>query len=337
LIAGVVALVVANLAFLVGMRKKFRDGNTYVLIGATFAFVALDYAANASPHYQFGTYYGANKKMESAAVDSGFRDAALARQSNNVLLVMVEALGMLTDPAKQAILMQSFADAELLKRYNVKFGSTTYYGSTTAGEMRELCNSRESFQVMKNDNDIVCLPELMRDRGYRTVSMHNFTGIFFDRPEWYPNVGLDKSIFAKNLGGLGLRQCGVAFRGACDVELVPLVAEHLRDTSKPNFFYWLTLSTHTPIAPREGTPRLDCEEDGGAIGHREVCYMVEMWIDLFESIARMTADIPPTEILIVGDHAPPLWSKVGRAQFQPGKVPWIRLTPRGNLIANQAN
>jgi hypothetical protein len=60
----------------------------------------------------------------------------------------------------------------------------------------------------------------------------------------------------------------------------------------------------------------------------EVCYMTEMWLDVFQGIAAMTADIPPTEILIVGDHAPPLWSKAGRQLFTPGQVTWVRLTPR---------
>src|SRR5262249_23461628 len=81
-------------------------------------------------------------------------------------------------------------------------------------------------------------------------------------------------------------------------------------------------------APREGTPRFGCENGGGRIGHAEVCYMTEMWVDLWESIIRMTAEIPATEILIVGDHAPPLWSKAGRHLFAPGQVPGVRLPPR---------
>jgi hypothetical protein len=60
----------------------------------------------------------------------------------------------------------------------------------------------------------------------------------------------------------------------------------------------------------------------------EVCYMSEMWSDVMSSLVRLTADIPPTDILIVGDHAPPLWSKAARHLFTPGKVTWVRLTPR---------
>ena len=51
-------------------------------------------------------------------------------------------------------------------------------------------------------------------------------------------------------------------------------------------------------------------------------------MDLFDSIARAVADLPPMEILVVGDHAPPLWSKVGRNLFTPGQVTWVRLAPK---------
>jgi hypothetical protein len=99
----------------------------------------------------------------------------------------------------------------------------------------------------------------------------------------------------------------------------------------------MTLSTHVPIAPHEGTPRFDCGQNRGAIGHVDVCYMTEMWFDLLQSLARLTADIPPTEILMVGDHAPPLWSKAGRELFTPGKVTWVRLTPRPSAVVAAPN
>jgi hypothetical protein len=44
----------------------------------------------------------------------------------------------------------------------------------------------------------------------------------------------------------------------------------------------------------------------------------------------------PAEILIVGDHAPPMWSKRGRAQFDAGQVAWYRLIPRESAVASGA-
>jgi hypothetical protein len=47
-------------------------------------------------------------------------------------------------------------------------------------------------------------------------------------------------------------------------------------------------------------------------------------------VAKIAHDpaVGPADILVVGDHAPPLWSKRGRAEFAPGQVAWYRLQPR---------
>jgi phosphoglycerol transferase MdoB-like AlkP superfamily enzyme len=326
LVVGAVALLAANLAALKLVRERLRQGNVLVLTGATLIFAATDLFANTSLHYQFGAIYGANKPMESAVETSGFREAALSNGGRHVLLVMVEALGQFADPDHSAILLQPFRDPSLLERYAVTTGATTYYGSTTAAEMRELCNTREPYQALFEGESFDCLPARMAARGYQTAAIHGYTARFFDRHSWYPTIGFEKRTFGENLAGILPRRCGGPFRGICDVDIIPVIGQQLREAARPTFAYWLTLQTHVPIAPREGTPRLGCES-GGIMGHVEVCYMTEIWLDVLQAIAKLTADIPPTEILIVGDHAPPLWSKVGRNLFTPGKVPWIRLKP----------
>ena len=296
------------------------------------AVAAADLFTNTSAHYDYGRFFAAGKPMESAATTSGFRQAALSADRRNVLLIVVESLGHLADPAGQSVLMSPLNDPELIKRYDVRTGSTTYYGSTTAAEMRELCNTREPYQSLLDGHRLICLPELMAARGYRTISLHNFGRRFFDREHWYPKIGFHQMIFGEDLAGSVKRSCGGPFRGPCDADMIPIIASELRQTDKPAFFYWMTLSTHVPIAPHEGTPRLNCQHDGGSIGQEEVCYMTEMWIDLLQAVITMAARLPPTEILLVGDHAPPLWSKQGRHLFTPGQVSWVRLTPRGGVL-----
>ena len=328
LTAGLATLVAANITVLVRKRDLLQRGNPAVMMGCAMAFLVADFLTNTSAHYQFGTLYSAGKPMESAAETSGFRRTALAANGRHLLLVVVEALGQFADPGRQALLLQPFADPDLNKRYRVTTGSTTYYGSTTAAEMRELCDTREPYETLLEGKELVCLPAQMAARGYQTVSMHNFVSAFFGRSQWYPKLGFEKRLFASDLSASVHRLCGGPFRGPCDVDVVPFIGRELREARKPTLFYWMTLSTHVPIAPREGTPRFGCENGGGRIGHTEVCYMTEMWVDLWESIVRLTAEIPATEILLVGDHAPPLWSKAGRQLFTPGQVTWVRLTPR---------
>lgn len=335
--ASLIVLLGANIAFLTLKRDALRRGNASLLMGVAALFAIADFVANTSPHYQFGTLFGAGKPVDSAVDTSGFRTVLSSSKPQRVLLVVVEALGHFADPQKQALLLQSLRAPALLEHYIVSSGTTTYYGSTTAAEMRELCDTREPYQALIDGKAITCLPAQMAARGYRTVGIHNFTGAFFEREQWYPKLGFQERIFGEALEGRTQRRCGGPFRGVCDQDVIPVIAETLQDARQPTFVYWMTLSTHVPIAPHEGTPRFDCGQNRGAIGHVDVCYMTEMWFDLLQSLARLTADIPPTEILMVGDHAPPLWSKAGRELFTPGKVTWVRLTPRPSAVVAAPN
>jgi hypothetical protein len=327
LTAGLGFMVGVNTIVLIRHQARLAQGSAVILMGLALGLAACDVALNTSLHYQFGTLYAAGRPIEAAAAESGFRAAATGTD-RHVLLVMVEALGRFADPQRQAIMLQPLNDPELRKRYEVRVGATTYYGSTTAGEMRELCHTREPYSNFLTDKGPQCLPAIMAARGFRTVGMHNFSARFFEREQWYRNIGFQTSIFGEALAGQTPRLCGGAFKGPCDVDVVPLIGRELRDARRPTFLYWLTLSTHVPVRFGQGSNRLGCDRGGGALGTQEVCHMTEMWVDLLQALVALTSSIPPTEILIVGDHAPPLWSKSGRGFFEPGKVTWIRLVPR---------
>jgi hypothetical protein len=325
--AGLTAMLAVNVLVLIRFNARLRQGNTIVLMGAALVLAAGDFASNTSLHYQFGTLYSAGKPIDAAVKTSGFLDTATTTR-RNVLLVMVEALGEFADPQQQAVLLAPLRAPELLARYDVKIGGSTYYGSTTAGEMRELCQSREPYQTLIEHKGRGCLPDAMAARGFATIGMHNFTSRFFDRDKWYPNLGFQRRIFGEELVGQVPKLCGGAFSGPCDTDVVPLIGRELRAASKPTFLYWLTLSTHVPVQTGQATKRLGCDSKLATIPQYQVCSMAEMWIDLIKALADLTADIPPTEILIVGDHAPPIWSKAGRQLFEPGRVTWIRLSPK---------
>jgi hypothetical protein len=333
MIAGLTLLLGVNIGVLTMKRDMLARGSAGAMMGFAALFASADFFTNTSAHYQFGTLYAKGKPMDTAADASGFRNTVLGGNGRNALMVMVEALGEFADPWRQSILLQPFQNSDLAKRYDVTTGTSTYYGSTTAAEMRELCSTRESYETVLQGATYTCLPHEMEQRGYKTVSLHNFTSNFFQRKDWYPRLGFETQFFRENLAGYLKRQCGGPFRGPCDVDVVPFIGKQLKEAKSPTFFYWMTLSTHVPIAQNEGTPRLNCTRGGGPIGQAEVCSMTEMWMDVFEEVAKMTADLPPTDILLVGDHAPPLWSKAGRRLFAPGKVTWVRLTPKAPRVA----
>ena len=119
--------------------------------------------------------------------------------------------------------------------------------------------------------------------------------------------------------------------------VIAKAAQNLAPPGKPRFIYWLTLNTHIPVAPGDAHTDFHCE--GERIrSNSTVCRMAELWHDFFASLSQLALDprVGPADILVVGDHAPPLWSKRGRNMFAPGKVAWYRLSPRTDVSTRVA-
>ena len=336
LIGAVLVMTLASLACL-SQQNMLARGNAFLLFVLALVFGTLDYVTNVSPHYQFGSMLGRGKPVESAAEVSGFNAAAGAR-GNNVVVVIVESFGYLLEPAARQRIVAPIYDPTVTKDYVVTAGHTVYYGSTTSAEMRELCNTRTFYVDYVREHASSCLPILLGRRGYTSIAVHGFSGGMFEREEWYPKIGFDKVVFGNDLVKETNRLCGSAFVGACDADLAPVIVAASRkaaEAGKPRFIYWLTLNSHVPVAPGEALTDFQCGRDGNGFGRPTVCRMAELWHDVFNVVARIARDptIGPADILVVGDHAPPLWSKRGRAQFAPGQVAWYRLQPRQDVLA----
>jgi hypothetical protein len=336
LVVTVSATTLATLACL-SRRSMLVRGNAFALFVAALAFGAVDYFSNVSQHYAFGSVFGRNTPVQSASEVSGF-NAAAGAHGNNVVVVMVESLGYLVDQAARERIGAPLYDQSVTKDYVVTEGHTVYYGSTTSGEMRELCNTRTFYTDYVQEHGSSCLPNLLKSRGYASIALHAFSGGMFERENWYPEIGFDKELFGEDLLKTTHRACGGAFQGACDADLAPVIAvesQHAAENGKPRFIYWLTLNTHIPVAPGQALTDFDCAQDGNGYGTVKVCRMAELWHDVFNVVAKIARDpaVGPADILVVGDHSPPLWSKRGRAQFEPGQVAWYRLRPRRSKVA----
>ncbi len=337
---GIVLTSALVLWLLVSRHVRLRRARLLPALIVTLAVVAVDYAFNTSHHYRFGSALAASQPFDSATRASGFEAAALGPAKSNLLIVIVEGMGQFADAGHQAILTKPFNSPALLQRYRVTRGETAYFGSTTAAEMRELCATRDPYATkLESATDTSgvqsdCMPAQLARRGYRTVGVHGFTGDMFDRTTWWPRIGLQKPVFGEELAP-PLPVCGAVFKGACDTAIADRVGEWLGGPPGSRFVYWLTLNTHIPVIPGEHSGQIACE-DGGPFGVETVCHMVAMWRDVFDRVIDLALDpaLGPTEILVVGDHAPPLWSRRDRALFEPGKVSWIRLAVKDRPVAS---
>lgn len=328
--AGLAASAVASVTLLVRFQADLRRANLAVPAAAVLLLVGIDFWITRIPNYDRSLVGPETSAVESAAERSGFRQAAIGLARPDAMVVVVEALGYFNEERLRQILLEPFESRAIQSAYTVTHGSVPFHGSTTAGELRELCGSRERFDTLTPAIAADCLPMRLREQGRDSYAFHGFNSHMFHRTDWYPLIGFRQAAFGEDLGRNIGERCGSVFIGPCDTNIAARLPDLAGEPGSGRLIYWLTLNTHVPVRPGEGTPRFGCARDGGAFGHRTVCSMAEMWADVMDAVARLALDprMAPSEILIVGDHAPPLWSRRGRNLFHSDVVPWIRLSPR---------
>lgn len=335
---GLILLLTAGLGLVLVRRPMDFTGNVGMLgAGAGIALIACsDYAISYDLRGHYKQEAPSDAHFESGGANSGWAGAADGR--HHQLLVMVESLGLPSgDPELRRRLFASFLSPEVRRRYTVTTGTSLFYNSTTAGEIRELCGRWGDYYELVNRRDDTCLPARLRQRGYDTVAWHSFRGDLFDRKLWYPNIGFNRMVFADKLVPQGTGLCGGVFPGACDRRVPPLIGKALTQATKPTFFYWLTVNSHLPVPSGENLDVDGCARLSPRLAREMpmVCRQLAVWQSIDRALAKtiMADDFPATDILIVGDHMPPYFDRAMRTQFDSRHVPWIRLTPRVQTAA----
>lgn len=314
--------------------SNFTDWRTTLLALCVVASAALAdaYVANDLPgHYK--RFPSEDAPFSSALTTSAFLPTEVG-PPRHLLLVMVESLGLPTENAElQRLIFARYNDPAVRSRFDVSTGVTTYYGSTTAGEIRELCGRWGEYHDLVDRRDANCVPARLARQGFETSAYHSFAGEFFERNRWYRNIGFDNQFFRSDLIKGGAKECGGVFEGACDRDVPRQLAQRLKFADRPQFIYWLTVNTHLPVPERNNLGTEDCARISPklAVEFPMICRQVAIWDAIDRAIAKeaIAADFPPTDILIVGDHIPPYLHRKSRAQFAPDMVPWLLLKWRG--------
>ena len=251
----------------------------------------------------------------------------------NIVLVLVESWGLDKDPGIRNSLVQPYYQKEVQAKYTVLQGTVPFYGSTLAGEARELCGNRVGFHIVKaSQQDLKnCLPDRLAALGYDTIAAHGMKGGMFQRADWYPRIGFHELWFKDSFDKLGLPVCDGAFEGTCDAAIAGWIQGQLAtEGEKPKFLDWLTLNSHLPLPNKISWPySASCSLNPILAQQKSLCVWYNLILNVHSSVARLAASPlgRPTVFIVVGDHAPPFVSATTHAQF-PGKlVPYILLIP----------
>jgi hypothetical protein len=295
-----------------------------------FALVGTDYEATAATRGSYRAAPAPGALYTSATVQAGVDRPRPDRR--HVVVIVVEALGVPADPAGKAIFAADWDRPSWRARYDVAQGKVPFYGSTTNGELRELCNkwgNYADFDFARTE----CLPKRYLRAGYQTIAYHGFAKLMFDRDRWFPKMGLQHLSFGEELLDRGLSICPGVFPGACDTDIAPLIGNRLKQAATPQFVYWMTLNSHLPVLKSEGLGTTNCTlgSRDWADAHPQVCRLFLVHHRLANAIDAlvMDKDLPPTDFVIVGDHVPPFFDRTSRSLFDNANVPWIALHYRG--------
>jgi hypothetical protein len=325
-----VTLILTLASAILVSRRPLNFASTrslFIAVVAVGLMALLDFTISYSSRgtYQHDAPKGAN--FQSAATLSQFEKRADGRR--HLLLVVVEAMGAPREPLIANRLFARFNDPAFLARYETVQGETRYFGTTTNAEVRELCGHWGNYFPLLDKPEPACLPARLAKLGYRTTAMHAFRPSFFQRESWYPNIGFQHLMFEDALVAQGAAACAGVFEGACDRDVPAIIVRLLKTAKSPQFVYWLTLNSHIPVPSDKTLHTANCAAFAPELAQKRpmACRMLMLWDESFGALAReMTKpDFPQTDVLIVGDHMPPFFSRKQRSAFDNNKVPWILL------------
>ena len=304
-------------------RGRLKQASLIPTLIAVNALILLDYAMN---NYNPGV----PATFESALQQADLTSDRIIENDRNVLLVLVEGMGAYADPGERALLEDKLR-AAAGHRFKLKHGVNAHYGSTTGAMSRELCGRWGTFTDYLEDKKYDCLPARLVEGGFSTISYDGFNGELLSLREWYPHIGIQTSNFRDDLERMfpddTARHCGSVLQGLCDEDVGRLVHRELAGAGeRRKFVYWLTLDSHLPYVPVKNGP-LACGTSAASIADRIPCDLTEIWMGVFDTVASIAADpnMPPLDIMVVGDHNTPMWSRSAVRHFRPGLIDWYKL------------
>ena len=247
--------------------------------------------------------------------------------NKKLLLIVVESWGQ---PLNNTIQEEVIKKLKAQKDRFVFFeqGSFPFRGFTVEGELRELCQLHPStvdlYQI--NTGFQNCLPNILKKQGYKTQSIHGGNSQMYAMQSWYPKAGFQQRFFKDDLN---IPAHCIAFDGICDWDILPFIKQSFAKNEKI-FNYWLTLTAHHSYFTHDiHNTRFKCSKYNIS-KNSDACHNLMLHAQFFDYIAELveSKEMQNVEVIIVGDHPPPLFKAEEIAVYKTkempdGKVSWL--------------
>ncbi|MDF7676289.1 sulfatase-like hydrolase/transferase [Neisseriaceae bacterium ESL0693] len=259
----------------------------------------------------------------ASASDALFQPGAIDQQ-HKVLLIVNESWGMPHDQDIQDDVLASLLNSAHVS--DIQQGSLPFVGYTIQGEMRELCQKALNHFNLKDQKTGFeqCLPNQFARKGFHTVAVHGALSVMYDRRYWYPRAGFQTTLFRD--AGLNLPQSVCySFPGNCDRDIAGRITQQFQQHDKL-FLYWMTLNTHATYDLRDlHDQRFQCSRHS-IDPASDACRNLRLQAQFFDDLAQMLTDpaFKGTQVIVVGDHEPPIIHADGQAVFQANTIATLK-------------
>lgn len=300
----------------VGVKLQ-EDNSKNNLIGTSFGYLLGQF------HFSEMFYGPYEIPMLSKEAYPGHIGAAYALEhGTDLVLIIVESMGMPNIDEERHKLFSSFRLSEIVKKYDVVEGSVLARGSTIHGEIRELCGGRLPRGLFGGSGD-GCIPRVMTHAGYDATAIHANYPKMYGRNEWYPKIGFNNYINTSS-PELPYNHFDDRWGSVLDTSLI----DWMESRQKPQgnvFEYVLTVSTHLPAVLLPGVSVWgSCRKNMT----EHACIHLANLKMVIDKIGTYAIRRKNTTFVIVGDHPPPFVSHASRIGFKDFEVPYVILQPK---------
>ncbi|WP_264898803.1 sulfatase-like hydrolase/transferase [Sediminibacterium sp. TEGAF015] len=246
--------------------------------------------------------------------------------SGNQLLILIESFGLLKNVNDKKNIEKIISENFKRNHWKIKWGITSFEGSTTRAELRELLNSSGDYKYYIHKKSINSIFDIKKKQGYNTIAAHSYNGSMFERNLWWKNLGINQMFFGETL------QEKYAYKLSLNSES-PFISiqdeftfDFLQNESKKYskcFSYLLTVNSHLPFNDNNfiGTNyKLPFGNNSGNL--TEANAQMQRIISFLGYVAQELDSTRFQKVLIVGDHMPPFNAKNLRLLYENKYVPY---------------
>lgn len=280
--------------------------------------------SNMREYYQLG-FWGYHGLDFAQGVGSLFMDDTVtAEEESRIRELNPDTPSAVSDSAKPNIIvvqLESFQTSVIGQQVNGQeltphlnalkeetlffpsFYHQTHEGRTSDAEFITLTSLHPlksgSVYTQYADNEFDALPELLKNAGYDTAAMHAFEKDFWNRDDFYQNIGFDQ--FFSQTDFPDNQEIGMALN---DEDFLTTSVELAEQLKEPYFAFLVALSSHTPYEIPAELEQLNLTgyEDPLLKGYYETIHYVD------GAVGRMIEELKQRDmwddslIVFYGDH-----------------------------------